>query len=50
MKSIAIPLSMSSVFLLPCQGGYLQVDAEYMGAFQTRRSQSSFDIWRNDEK
>ena len=29
MKPIAIPLSMSRVFLLPCQGGYLQVDAGY---------------------
>ncbi len=29
MKPIIIPLSMSSVFLLPCQGGYLQVDAGY---------------------
>jgi hypothetical protein len=29
MKPIVIPLSMSSVFLLPCQDGYLQVDAGY---------------------
>jgi glyoxylase-like metal-dependent hydrolase (beta-lactamase superfamily II) len=29
MKPTAIPLSMSSVFLLPCQGGYLQVDTGY---------------------
>ncbi len=29
MNPITIPLSMSSVFLLPCQGGYLQVDAGY---------------------
>lgn len=29
MKPIIIPLSMSSVFLLPCQDGYLQVDAGY---------------------
>lgn len=29
MKPIAIPLSMSSVYLLPCKGGYLQVDAGY---------------------
>lgn len=29
MKPIAIPLSVSRVFLLPCQGGYLQVDAGY---------------------
>lgn len=29
MKPIIIPLSMSSVFLLPCTGGYLQVDAGY---------------------
>jgi len=29
MKPINIPLSMSSIFLLPCQGGYLQVDTGY---------------------
>lgn len=29
MKPIIIRLSMSSVFLLPCRGGYLQVDAGY---------------------
>lgn len=29
MKPISLPLSMSSVFLLPCQGGYLQVDTGY---------------------
>ena len=29
MKPLAIPLSVSSVFLLPCQNGYLQVDAGY---------------------
>ena len=29
MKPIIIPLSMSSVYLLPCQDGYLQVDAGY---------------------
>lgn len=29
MKPISLPLSMSNVFLLPCQGGYLQVDAGY---------------------
>lgn len=29
MKPIIIPLSMSSVFLIPCQGGYLQVDTGY---------------------
>jgi len=29
VKPIIIPLSMSSVFLLPCPGGYLQVDAGY---------------------
>ncbi len=29
MKPIIIPLSMSSVFLLPCQNGYLQVDTGY---------------------
>jgi glyoxylase-like metal-dependent hydrolase (beta-lactamase superfamily II) len=29
MKPISIRLSMSSVFLLPCQGVYLQVDAGY---------------------
>jgi glyoxylase-like metal-dependent hydrolase (beta-lactamase superfamily II) len=29
MKPIVIPLSMSSVFLLPCQAGYLQVDTGY---------------------
>jgi len=28
-KPIRIPLSMSSVYLLPCQNGYLQVDAGY---------------------
>jgi glyoxylase-like metal-dependent hydrolase (beta-lactamase superfamily II) len=29
MKPIIIPPGMSSVFLLPCKGGYLQVDAGY---------------------
>jgi glyoxylase-like metal-dependent hydrolase (beta-lactamase superfamily II) len=29
MKPIIIPLSLSSVYLLPCQGGYLQVDTGY---------------------
>ena len=29
MKPMIIPLSMSNIFLLPCQGGYLQVDAGY---------------------
>ncbi len=29
MKPFVIPLSMSSIFLLPCQGGYLQVDTGY---------------------
>ena len=29
MKPINLPLSMSTAFLLPCQGGYLQVDAGY---------------------
>ncbi len=26
MKPIILPLSMSNVFLIPCLGGYLQVD------------------------
>ncbi len=29
MKPIILPLSMSSVYLLPCKGGYLQVDGGY---------------------
>lgn len=29
MKPISLPLSMSSVYLLPCEGGYLQVDGGY---------------------
>lgn len=29
MKPIIIPLSMSRVYLIPCQGGYLQVDTGY---------------------
>ena len=29
MKPIIIPLSMSSIFLIPCRGGYLQVDTGY---------------------
>jgi glyoxylase-like metal-dependent hydrolase (beta-lactamase superfamily II) len=29
MKPIFLPLSMSSIFLIPCQGGYLQVDTGY---------------------
>ena len=29
MKPIILPLSMSSIFLIPCQGGYLQVDTGY---------------------
>lgn len=29
MRPVAIPLTMSHIFLLPCQGGYLQVDAGY---------------------
>ena len=29
MKPIIIPLSMSSLFLIPCKGGYLQVDTGY---------------------
>ncbi len=37
MKPIVIPLSMSSVFLLPCQGGYLQIDAGYDHDYPTYR-------------
>lgn len=29
MKPIILPLSVSSIFLLPCQGGYLQIDTGY---------------------
>ena len=29
MKPIIIPLTMSSVFLIPCSAGYLQVDTGY---------------------
>jgi glyoxylase-like metal-dependent hydrolase (beta-lactamase superfamily II) len=29
MKPIVVPLSMASVFLIPCAGGYLQVDTGY---------------------
>ena len=29
MKPVIIPLSMSSIYLLPCQDGYLQVDSGY---------------------
>jgi hydroxyacylglutathione hydrolase len=29
MNPVALPLSMSNVFLLPCRGGYLQVDTGY---------------------
>jgi glyoxylase-like metal-dependent hydrolase (beta-lactamase superfamily II) len=30
MKPTILPLSMSSIFLIPCQGGYLQVDTGYV--------------------
>ncbi|MGB8982105.1 MAG: MBL fold metallo-hydrolase [Anaerolineales bacterium] len=29
MKPVSVPLSMSSIFLFPCAGGYLQVDTGY---------------------
>lgn len=29
MKTISLPLSISTVYLLPCQGGYLQIDTGY---------------------
>ena len=29
MKPVVIPLSMSHVYLLPCEGGYLQIDTGY---------------------
>lgn len=35
MRPVVIPLSMSSVFLLPCQGGYLQVDTGYQHDYPT---------------
>lgn len=37
MKPITIPLSMSRVFLLPCLGVYLQVDAGYAHDYPTYR-------------
>jgi glyoxylase-like metal-dependent hydrolase (beta-lactamase superfamily II) len=41
MKVIAIPLSMSSVFLIPCQGGYLQVDTGYQHDYRVYRKNLS---------
>jgi glyoxylase-like metal-dependent hydrolase (beta-lactamase superfamily II) len=29
MKPIAIPLSISTAYLIPCQGGFLQIDTGY---------------------
>lgn len=37
MKPITLPLSMSSVFLLPCSNGYLQVDTGYEHDYPTYR-------------
>ncbi len=41
MKPIIIPLSMSSVFLLPYKGGYLQVDTGYEHDYSTYRKNLS---------
>lgn len=41
MKPIIIPLSMSNVFLLPCQGGYLQVDTGYEHDYSIYRKKLS---------
>lgn len=37
MKPIVVPLSMSSVFLIPCRGGYLQVDTGYQHDYPVYR-------------
>jgi glyoxylase-like metal-dependent hydrolase (beta-lactamase superfamily II) len=37
MKPVILPLSMSSIFLLPCQSGYLQIDAGYDRDYPTYR-------------
>lgn len=37
MKPIILPLSMSSIFLIPCLGGYLQVDTGYEHDYQVYR-------------
>jgi glyoxylase-like metal-dependent hydrolase (beta-lactamase superfamily II) len=41
MKPIIIPLSISSVFLIPCQGGYLQVDTGYQHDYPVYRKNLS---------
>lgn len=39
MKLIVIPLSMSAIFLIPCQGGFLQVDCGYEHDYPMYRKQ-----------
>lgn len=39
MKPIIIPLSMSSLYLIPCRGGYLQVDTGYELDYPVYRKQ-----------
>ena len=48
MELIVIPLSMSNIYLLPCRGGYLQIDTGYEWDYPTYRRQLSrkaIDVW-----
>jgi len=48
MEPLAIPLSVSSIYLYPCQNGFLQVDTAYPQDYRLYRRQlkkKGIDIW-----
>ncbi len=47
MKPLAIRLSVTTVYLLPCRAGYLQIDTAYpqdYGLFRRKLAEKGIDI------